>query len=193
MNMQNISLKDIFSVTLILFAVIDILGSIPLIVDLKRKYKNFDSAKITLVSGILFFLFLFIGESILQLFGVDFQSFAIAGGLIMFFLGLEMILNVEFFKHDPQLDQSSPLVPLAFPLIAGAGSMTTLISLNAEYARINIILGILANLFIIYLVLQSTKYIEKFLGMAGNIILRKFFGTILLAMAIKLIKTNLLR
>lgn len=189
--MENINLKEIFSVSLILFSVIDILGSIPLIVDLKKKFGGIDSFKITIISGILFFIFLFVGESILNLFGVDFQSFAIAGGLIMFFLGLEMVLNIEFFKHDTHMEESSPIVPLAFPLIAGAGSMTTLISLNAEYARINIILGIIANLFIVFIVLKSTNFIEKTLGHAGSIILRKFFGTILLAMAIKLIKTNL--
>ncbi len=188
--MENINLKEIFSVTLILFSVIDILGSIPFIIALKKKFGSIDSFKITIVSGILLFLFLFVGESILNLFGVDFQSFAVAGGLIMFFLGLEMVLNVEFFKHDLNTEQSSPVVPLAFPLIAGAGSMTTLISLNAAYLRINIILGIIANLFIVFLVLKSTNFIERTLGYTGSIILRKFFGTILLAMAIKLIKKN---
>jgi multiple antibiotic resistance protein len=188
--MELISLKEIFSVTLILFSVIDILGSIPLIIDLKKKFGKIDSFKITIVSGVLLFAFLFIGESILNLFGVDVESFAVAGGLIMFFLGLEMVLNITFFKHDPNLEGASPIVPLAFPLIAGAGSMTTILSLNAEYIRINIILGIIANLFVVFLVLKSTTFIEKKLGNTGSMILRKFFGTILLAMAIKLIKTN---
>lgn len=189
--MDNLNLKELFSVTLILFSVIDILGAIPFILDIKKKFKKLNAFKITLISGILLFLYLFIGESILQLFGVDVQSFAVAGGLIMFFLGLEMVLNIEIFKHDPQLVHSNPIVPLAFPLIAGAGSMTTLISLNAEYEKINIIFGVLLNLIIVYFVLKSSDFIDKKIGISGSIILRKFFGTILLAMAIKLIKANL--
>ena len=190
--MDTIILKELFSVTLILFSVIDILGSIPFIIDLKKKFKKVDALKITLVSGLLLYAFFFIGESILHLFGVDVQSFAVAGGLIMFFLGLEMVLNIEIFKHDPQLAYNSPIVPLAFPLIAGAGSMTTLISLNAEYHKINIILVVFLNLVIVYLVLRASDFIDKKIGVSGSIILRKFFGTILLAMAIKLIKNNLM-
>lgn len=183
--------KETFSVSLILFSVIDIFGSIPFIVDLKKKYLQLESGKITLVSGILLFAFLFIGESILNLFGVDVESFAIAGGLIMFFLGLEMVLDIIIFKHDSTQGLKSPIVPLAFPLIAGAGSMTTLISLQAEYHKINIVLGILLNLIVVYFVLKSSHIIDKKLGPTGNIILRKFFGVILLAMAIRLIKENL--
>lgn len=190
--MEQLQLKELFSVTLILFSVIDILGALPFIIDLKKKYKVLDAFKITVVSGAMLYAFLFIGESILHLFGVDVQSFAIAGGLIMFFLGLEMVLNIEIFKHDPRLTEtSSPIVPLAFPLIAGAGSMTTLISLNAEYAKINIIFGILLNLLFVYCVLKASEFIDKKMGVSGSIILRKFFGTILLAMAIKLIRSGL--
>lgn len=189
--MDAINFKELFSVTLILFSVIDILGSIPFIIDLKKKFRKLDSFKITAVSGVLLFSFLFIGESILDLFGVDTSSFAVAGGLIMFFLGLEMVLNIEIFKHDPQLENTSPIVPLAFPLIAGAGSMTTLISLNTEFHKINIILGIVLNLIFVYAVLKSSDFINKKLGVTGSIILRKFFGTILLAMAIRLIKKNI--
>ena len=189
--MDAINFKEFFSVTLILFSVIDILGALPFIIDIKRKFKQLDAFKITVVSGRLLYSFLFIGESILTLFGVDVQSFAVAGGLIMFFLGLEMVLNIEIFKHDPQLSQSSPIVPLAFPLIAGAGSMTTLISLNAEYHRINIILGVFFNLIFVFFVLRASAFIDKKVGVTGSIILRKFFGTILLAMAIKLIKKNI--
>jgi multiple antibiotic resistance protein len=187
--MDFINFKEFFSVTLILFSVIDILGSLPFIIDLKKKYKNLDSKRITFISGILLFSFLI--SSILKLFGVDVQSFAVAGGIIMFFLGLEMVLNIEIFKHDPQLANTSPIVPLAFPLIAGAGSMTTLISLNAEYQRINIILGILCNLIFVFFVLEASGYIDRKIGVTGSIILRKFFGTILLAMAIRLIKKNI--
>jgi multiple antibiotic resistance protein len=189
--MGQINFKEFFSVTLILFSVIDILGAIPFILEIKKKYRQLDALRITAVSGLLLYAFLFIGESILHLFGVDVQSFAVAGGLIMFFLGLEMVLNIEIFKHDPQLAHSSPIVPLAFPLIAGAGSMTTLISLNAEYQRINIILGIFLNLIFVFFVLRSSDFIDKRIGVTGSIILRKFFGTILLAMAIRLIKKNI--
>lgn len=189
--MEAINLKELFSVTLILFSVIDILGAIPFILDIKKKFKVLDALKITLVSGILLYSFLFIGESILDLFGVDVKSFAVAGGIIMFFLGLEMVLNIEIFKHDPQLSYTSPIVPLAFPLIAGAGSMTTLISLNSQYARINIIFGVLLNLIFVYGVLKASELIDKKMGVTGSIILRKFFGTILLAMAIKLIRSGL--
>lgn len=192
MNLLNTNIKETISVSLILFSVIDILGSIPFIIDLKKKFHYIDSFKITVISGLLLFAFLFIGESILKLFGVDVQSFAIAGGLIMFFLGLEMVLNIVIFKHEYQTEMSSPVVPLAFPLIAGAGSMTTLISLNAVYSKINIILGVLLNLVVVYLVLKSSDFIDQKLGASGNIILRKFFGVILLAMAIRLIRTNLM-
>jgi multiple antibiotic resistance protein len=192
MNLLNFNFKEMISVTLILFSVIDILGSIPFVIDLKKKYQKIESFKITLISGLLLFSFLFIGESILKLFGVDVQSFAIAGGLIMFFLGLEMVLDIVIFKHDHQTAMPSPIVPLAFPLIAGAGSMTTLISLNAVYARTNIIFGIILNLIVVYFVLKSSNFINKKLGVTGSVILRKFFGTILLAMAIKLIRTNLI-
>ncbi len=188
--LNQIIFREIFSVSLILFSVIDILGSIPFIIDLQNKYKKFEHLKITAVSGVLLFLFLFIGESILSLFSVDVKSFAVAGGIIMFLLGFEMVLNIEIFKHDGHTEQNSPIVPLAFPLIAGAGSMTTLISLNAEYQKVNIVLGILVNLIVVYFVLKSSRLISKILGRTGSIILRKFFGTILLAMAIKLIKTN---
>ncbi|MGZ3807732.1 MAG: MarC family protein [Bacteriovorax sp.] len=189
--LNTIDFKETFSVTLILFSVIDIMGSIPFIIDLKKRFLTIESAKITLVSGILLFAFLFIGESILNLFGVDVQSFAVAGGLIMFFLGLEMVLDIQIFKHDTHKSASSPIIPLAFPLIAGTGSMTTLMSLNAEYAKVNIILGILFNLFVVYIVLKSSHFIDRKLGVTGSIILRKFFGTILLAMAIRLIKKNI--
>lgn len=188
--MDKTNIKELFSVTLILFSVIDILGAIPLILDMRKKYKKLDAFKITLISGVLLYAFLFIGESILKLFGLDVESFAVAGGLILFFLGLEMLLNIEIFKNDNNAAINSPIVPLAFPLIAGAGSMTTLISLNVEYQKINIIFGILLNLIIVYIVLKASAYIDRKIGITGSIILRKFFGTILIAMAIKLVKQN---
>jgi multiple antibiotic resistance protein len=188
--LDQIITKEIFSVTLILFSVIDVVGTLPITINIQNKFGKIESLKITLVSGFLLFLFLFVGESILTLFGVDVQSFAVAGGMIMLSLGLEMVLNIEIFKHDPIMAEKSPIIPLAFPLLAGAGSMTTLISLNAEYQRINIILGIVLNLIVVYLTLKSASFIERKMGRSGTLILRKFFGTILIAMAIKLIKKN---
>ncbi|CAD5266805.1 MULTISPECIES: MarC family protein [unclassified Imperialibacter] len=188
------SFKEILSVSLILFSVIDILGSIPIIVSLRQKVGHIQSEKATLASGVLMIVFLFLGEKILSLFGVDISSFAIAGALVIFIIGLEMILGVEFFKHE-QIEggaTSSSIVPIAFPLIAGAGTMTTLLSLRAEYSLPNILVGIVVNLLFVYLVLKTTNWLERKLGKAGLNILRKVFGIILLSIAIKLIKTNLL-
>ncbi|MEQ8418275.1 MAG: MarC family protein [Imperialibacter sp.] len=188
------SFKEILSVSLILFSVIDILGSIPIIVSLRQKVGHIQSEKATLASGVLMIVFLFLGEKILGLFGVDISSFAIAGALVIFIIGLEMILGVEFFKHE-QIEggaTSSSIVPIAFPLIAGAGTMTTLLSLRAEYSLPNILVGIVVNLLFVYLVLKTTNWLERKLGKAGLNILRKVFGIILLSIAIKLIKTNLL-
>ncbi len=188
------SFKEILSVTLILFSVIDILGSIPIIISLRQKVGHIQSEKATLASAVLMISFLFLGESILGLFGVDISSFAIAGALVMFIIGLEMILGVEFFKHE-QIEggaTSSSIVPIAFPLIAGAGTMTTLLSLRAEYLLSNILVGVVVNLLFVYLVLKTTNWLERKLGKAGLNILRKVFGIILLSIAIKLFKTNLL-
>lgn len=189
------SFKEILSVSLILFSVIDILGSIPIIISLRKKVGHIQSEKATLVSGVLMIAFLFLGESILSLFGVDISSFAVAGALVMFIIGMEMILGVEFFKHE-QVDgaaSSSSIVPIAFPLIAGAGTMTTLISLRAEYLLPNILVGIVVNLVFVYVVLKTTSWLERKLGIAGLNILRKVFGIILLSMAIKLFKNYLLQ
>ncbi len=186
-----ISLKAIISVTLILFSIIDVLGSLPIIIDLKKKTGKLDSGKATIISGIIMIIFLLVGESILKLFGIDVESFAIAGAIIILFIGFEMILGITFFKQDPADSSGSSVVPIAFPLIAGAGTLTTIISLRAEYARINILIGILINLVFVYLVLRSSGWLEKKLGHSGFNILRKVTGIILLSIAIKLIKTNL--
>ncbi|GAB4398600.1 MAG: MarC family protein [Microscillaceae bacterium] len=184
--------KEILSVSLVLFSVIDILGSIPIIIDLRRKAGHIQSEKATLAAGLIMLLFLFLGESILKLFALDVASFAIAGGLVIFFLGLEMVLGVHIFRNEPGLDtRSTSIVPLAFPLIAGAGTMTTIISLRAEFEQINILVGIVVNLVFVYLVLKTSSWIERKLGQAGADVLRKVFGVILLAIAVKLIKTNL--
>ena len=183
--------KEILSVTLILFSVIDIVGSIPIIIDLRKKAGHVQSEKATLVSGIIMIVFLLVGEGILGLFGVDIYSFAIAGAVIMLLIGMEMILGIQLFKTEQDDHNSASIVPLAFPLIAGAGTMTTLISLKAEYQTPNIFIGIFINLVFVYLVLKTSGWLEKKIGKGGFNILRKVFGIILLSIAIKLFKTHL--
>lgn len=187
-----LNLKEIISVTLILFSVIDVIGSLPVIIDLRKKVGKIESERATLVSGALMVSFLFVGERLLKLFGVDVASFAVAGALIIFLLGLEMILGRTIFKSEVDTGGSTHIVPIAFPLIAGAGTLTTLISLRAEYQTVNIIVGILLNLILIYIVLKSSKWLETRIGPGGLDVLRKIFGIILLAIAIKLLKTNLI-
>lgn len=184
--------KETLSVTLILFSVIDILGSIPIIINLRRKAGHIQSEKATIVAGVLMVLFLLLGKNILNLFGIGVADFAIAGALIIFALGAEMILGVEIFKPDPEADASSTsIVPIAFPLIAGAGTMTTILTLKAEFSQINIAIGILINLIVVYAVLKSTTWLERKLGKTGLDVLRRIFGIILLSIAIKIFKTNL--
>jgi len=183
--------KEIASVTLILFSIIDILGSIPVVIDLRKKYGEIESGKATLVAGIIMIAFLFIGEAILNLFGLDVSSFAIAGAIIILIIGMEMILDRSFFKQDPHIGTSASIVPLAFPLIAGAGSLTTILSLKAVYDQTNILIGIVVNLVFVFIVLKSSSWLEKMLGQGGFNILRKVFGIILLSLAIKLLKDNL--
>lgn len=186
-----LNLKEILSVSLILFSVIDILGSVPIVIDLRKKHGHIQSEKATLISGAIMIAFLFIGESILKLFGLDVESFALAGAVVMFLIGLEMVMGISLFKTDPESGASSAVVPLAFPLIAGAGTMTTLLSLRAEYAMGNVLIGILVNLLFIYLVLKISGWLERKLGKAGFNVIRKVFGIVLLAIAIKLVKANL--
>jgi multiple antibiotic resistance protein len=183
--------KEILSVTLILFSVIDIIGSIPVIIDLRKKTGDIHAETATLVSGGLMIAFLYLGKSILHILGIDVNSFAIAGGLIIFLIGLEMTLGRDIFKSHPSQTKSSAIVPLAFPIIAGAGTMTTLLSLKAQYEELNILAGIMINLIPVYLVIRSSEWIENKLGDAGVGVLRKIFGVILLAIAIKLLKRNL--
>ncbi len=182
--------KEILSVTLVLFSVIDILGSIPIIIDLRKKNRVINPGKATLVSGLLMILFLYIGENILKLFALDVQSFALAGSLVMFLIGMEMVLNVVIFKPEPEISSTS-VVPLAFPLIAGAGTMTTLISLRAEFQKVNILLGVLLNLIFVYIVLRGSGWISRKLGVGGANVLRSVSGIILLAISIKIFKKNL--
>ena len=186
---MNFDFKEILTLTLVLFAVIDVIGSLPILIDLKSKIGNIESGKATLASGIIMIAFLFVGEKILNLIGIDINSFAIAGSFILFFLALEMILGIKFYK-DETADTAS-IVPIAFPLIAGAGTLTTLLSVRAEFKHLeNIIVAILINLVFVYLVLKNMNWMEKMLGQGGINILRKVFGVILLALAVKLFRTN---
>jgi len=190
--MKMFNFKEIATVTLILFSIIDILGSIPIIIDLRKKNGKIESGKATLVAGIIMIAFLYVGEGILNLFGIDVESFAIAGAIIILIIGMEMILDRSFFKQETNVGNSASIVPLAFPLIAGAGSLTTILSLKAAYGETNILIGIVVNLVFVYVVLKSSVWLEKKLGQNGFNILRKVFGIILLSLAIKLIKDNLL-
>ncbi len=187
---MEFSVIDILSVFMVLFAVIDIFGSIPLIIDMKAKGNKIEAGKTTLISFLILTLFLFVGEALLKIFGVDIESFAIAGSFIIFFLALEMVLGIEVFKGNTDTD-SATIVPLAFPIIAGAGSITTLLSLRAEYSYLNIMIALLLNMIVVFIVLKTTKYIEKMLGQTGITILRKIFGIILLSIAIKLFMSNI--
>lgn len=189
--MYSFNIKEVISVTLILFSVIDILGAIPIIIDLRKKAGSINARRATLVSGGLMIAFLYVGKEILKLFGVDVASFAVAGALILFLIGLEMILGRNIFKHDAVHTNATSIVPIAFPMIAGAGTMTTILSLKAAYQEINIIVGILINLVFIYLVLRSSAWIERQLGVAGTDVLRKIFGLILIAISIKLFRSTL--
>lgn len=184
--------KEILSVTLILFAIIDIVGTIPVIIELQRKAGYIAAEKASLAVLILMVVFLFVGKELLGIIGIDIPSFAIAGSLVIFFIALEMILGHKFFKEDEMAETTSSvsLVPLAFPLIAGAGTMTTLLSLKSQYQNQNILVGILLNTFFVYLVLKNTYRLEKILGKSGLEVLRKAFGIILLAIAIKLFRNN---
>jgi multiple antibiotic resistance protein len=184
------NINDALSAFLILFAVIDIPGSIPIIVSLRKKVGHVQSEKATMVAGIIMIVFLFVGESILNLLGVDVQSFAIAGSFVIFFLALEMILGITLYKEESP--STASIVPIAFPLIAGAGSMTSLVSLQAEFDNINIIIAIVANMIVVYAVLKNTERLERILGPGGLSVLRKVFGIILLAIAVKLFFTNLI-
>ncbi len=181
---MNITLLDLFTVFMVLFAVIDITGSIPIIIDIKRKAGSIDALRSTLIAYAIMLAFLFFGEPFLNLFSVDIESFAIAGSFVLLFLGLEMVLGIEFFKMDAI--KSSSVVPIAFPLVAGAGTFTTLISLKAEYNLSVIFIALTLNMIVVYFVLRATQFFEKILGVAGIQILKKIFGIILLAIAIRL-------
>ena len=187
---MHLNFKEILSATMILFAVIDIIGSVPIIIQLRQKNGHIRSGLATIVALVLMVVFLFVGKSMLSLIGIGVSDFAIAGSLVIFFIALEMILGIQLYKEDDSPSTAS-VVPLAFPLIAGAGTLTTLLSLRAEYQVINILVAIFINIGLVYLVLKTTRHIERFLGTGGINVLRKVFGIILLAIAVKLFRTNL--
>ena len=180
---------DLLTVTFSLFAIIDIVGSVPLLISIKERLGGINEMKVTLLSGLLMILFVFLGEKLLKILGLDVSSFAVGGSIVIFILGLEMVLGVEFFKSDPD-PRSGTLVPIAFPLIAGSGTLTTIVSLRANYDKVPLLIAILINLVIVYLTLRSLKYIARLLGASGLTAVRKFFGVVLLAIAVKIFTSN---
>jgi multiple antibiotic resistance protein len=187
---MNISFNELITVCFTLFAVIDIVGSVPLLISLKEKMGGIRSVQATCISGALMILFLFAGEPFLRILGLDIYSFAVGGSVVIFLLGLEMVLGHEIFKGNQDI-KSGTLVPIAFPIIAGSGTLTTIMSLKANFNEAYILSGILINLVVVYIVLTSLKFIERVLGPAGLMAVRKFFGVILLAIAVKLFSSNI--
>ncbi|MDG1057744.1 MAG: MarC family protein [Flavobacteriaceae bacterium] len=187
---MKINPKEILTAGMVLFAVIDIIGNIPIIISLRKKSGLIQSGKASIVSCIIMIGFLFLGEEILNLIGIDINSFAVAGAFIIFFMAIEMVLGINIYKED-ESPATASIVPLAFPMIAGAGTMTSLLSLRAEFEVINIIIAIIINIVFVYIILKSSKKIESVLGASGISIIRKVFGVILLAIAVKLFTTNI--
>ena len=189
---MNFNFKEIFTAFMVLFAVIDIVGNIPIIIDLRKKVGHIQSEKASLIAGFIMVVFLFLGQSLLELIGIDVYSFAVAGSFILFFIALEMILGITLYKDDDESEGITATVfPLAFPLIAGPGSLTTLLSLRAEFFIENIIIAVLCNVVVIYVVLKTSPKIERIIGANGIEIIRKIFGVILLAIAVKLFAANI--
>ena len=186
----NFNFQQILSAFIVLFAVIDIIGAIPIIIDLKDKGKDVNALKATLISFLLLLGFFYAGDILLRLFHVDIESFAVAGAFVIFLLSLEMILDIEIFKNQGPIKEAT-LVPLVFPLLAGAGSFTTLLSLRAEYASVNIFVALVLNMLWVYFVVRMTRKVEKVLGKGGIYLIRKFFGIILLAISVKLFMSNI--
>lgn len=187
-SMFGLDIKEIITVGMVLFAVIDIIGSIPIIIGLRAKFGIIESEKASIVSGVIMITFLFVGEELLKLIGIDVNSFAVAGSFVLFFLALEMILGIRIYRDEEA--SSASIVPLAFPLIAGAGTMTTLLSLRSQFYTVNIIIAIILNIILVYIVLKSSSKIERMLGKNGLGVIRKTFGVVLLAIAVKLFAAN---
>lgn len=186
---MNFSIKQIATATMVLFAVIDIVGNVPVIISLRKKVGHIQSGKASVVAAVIMIAFLFVGEEILSLIGIDVNSFAVAGAFVLFFLAIEMILGIAIYKDDEP--ESASIVPIAFPLIAGAGTMTSILALRAEFFVENIIVAIIVNVIFVYIVLKSSGAIERFLGRSGLSIIRKVFGIILMAIAVKLFASNI--
>ncbi|HEY6502897.1 MAG TPA: MarC family protein [Chitinophagaceae bacterium] len=186
---MSINLNELLTVSFTLFAVIDIVGSIPILISLKNKMGGINEVKASLISGALMILFLYVGEKFLGILGLDIKSFAVGGSIVIFILGLEMVLGLELFKSEKDA-KASTMVPIAFPLIAGSGTLTTIMSLKANYTETTVLIAIILNLIIVFIVLKSLNLIQRLLGPAGMIAVRKFFGVILLAIAVKIFATN---
>ena len=190
LRIMEFNFKEIFTATMVLFAVIDIIGNVPIIIDLRKKFGHIQSEKASIVAGVIMIAFLFLGKSILNLIGIDVHSFAVAGAFILFFLALEMILGISLYKEDETNAITASVFPLAFPLIAGPGSLTSILALRAEFSTINIVIAIIVNIIFMYIVLKTSSKIEKLIGENGINIIRKIFGVILLAIAVKLFASN---
>tara|TARA_B100000768_G_scaffold170950_1_gene177839 strand:- start:16382 stop:16960 length:579 start_codon:yes stop_codon:yes gene_type:complete len=188
---MSFNIKEILTAFMVLFAVIDIVGNIPIIIDLRKKAGHIQSEKASVIAGIIMIIFLFLGDSILKLIGIDVHSFAIAGAFILFFIALEMILGITLYKQEEGSNMNASVFPLAFPLIAGPGSLTTLLSLKSEFHTENIIIAVIVNVIVIFIVLKTSNRIERFIGQNGIDIIRKVFGVVLLAIAVKLFTTNI--
>ena len=188
---MDFKIKEVFTAFMVLFAVIDIIGNIPIIIDLRKKVGHIQSEKASVIAGSIMILFLFVGKELLGVIGVDVHSFAVAGAFILFFIALEMILGITLYKDDEDETLTATVFPLAFPLIAGPGSLTTLLSLRAEFHISNIIIAVLLNVIVIYIVLKTSSRIEKIIGNNGIKIIRKIFGVILLAIAVRLFAENI--
>ncbi|MFH4968457.1 MarC family protein [Gaetbulibacter sp. M240] len=188
---MQFNFKEIFTAFMVLFAVIDIVGNIPIVIDLRKKVGHIQSEKASIIAGVILVVFLFLGKSILNLIGIDVNSFAVAGAFILFFIALEMILGITLYKQEDHDPITASVFPLAFPLIAGPGSLTTLLSLRAEFRTENIIVAVVLNVIIIFIVLKTSGKIERILGVNGINIIRKIFGVVLLAIAVKLFAHNI--
>jgi len=188
---MEFSFKEIMTATMILFAVIDIIGNIPIIISLREKAGHIHSEKASLIAAVVMIVFLFLGERILSLIGINVNEFAIAGAIVLFFIALEMILGITLFKDDGSTPEMATVFPLAFPMLAGPGSLTTLLSLRAEYALENVIVAVLVNIIIVYIVLKTSARLQRMLGKNGIAIIRKVFGVVLLAISVKLFTSNI--
>ncbi|WP_179351157.1 MarC family protein [Winogradskyella vidalii] len=188
---MQLEFKQIFTAFMVLFAVIDIIGNIPIIIDLRKKVGHIQSGKASIIAGIIMIVFLFVGKSLLNLIGVDVNSFAVAGAFVIFFIALEMVLGITLYKDEEHNAMTASVFPLAFPLMAGPGTLTTLLSLRAEFDIENIIVAVISNVIVIFIVLKTSAKIERIIGANGIMIVRKVFGVILLAIAVKLFAHNI--